>query len=329
MATTEPNARPKTRFYYRNLGTLKQDLAAVIPREELRDLHRVQGWRHFAVVARHLVVVTLCIAALVQTRWPWFWPFAALLQGGNILGFVVLLHEQVHKSIFAKSRPRLERLLGLLYAFPSGISATQFAHWHIDHHNELGDDHDDPKRAHLTPKRNARWLKLLYMTPYLFFVYARAASQEARRYPVEEQRTIRRERLGNVLAHLALLSLLLWLGGFWLAARVQLIPLFFCFPPMFVLNRLGQHFDIDPSDPAKWSSLVNGNRFWHFVFLWSNFHIEHHYYQRVPFYRLKELNQALQPFFAAKGMRNLHYRKMLWGWLVKNRRAHTDWSLPG
>ena len=43
--------------------------------------------------------------------------------------------------------------LGLLYAMPSGISASQFTRWHLDHHAELGSDEDDPKRHHLSPKR--------------------------------------------------------------------------------------------------------------------------------------------------------------------------------
>ena len=321
--------RTKNRYYYKNIGTLKQDLADAIPREDLREMHEVVAWRHFVVVARHVALFLLCAFGLAQTRWPWIWPIAALVQGGNLLGFVVLLHEQVHHSIFAKRRPRAERILGLLYALPSGISATQFSRWHLDHHDELGNDEDDPKRAHLTPKRNARWYKLLYMTPYLFVVYARAAMVEAKGYPEEEQRRIRWERAGNVLVHVLALTGLIVLGGFWFGARIHLIPLLFCFPPLFVLNRLGQHFDIDPTDPAKWSSLVNGNAFWHFIFLWSNFHIEHHYYQRVPFYRLKDLNLALQPFYKSKKMRNLKYHSMLWGWLVKNRKAHTDWSLPG
>ena len=67
---------------------------------------------------------------------------------------------------------------------PSGISASQFTRWHLDHHNELGSATDDPKRFHLSPKRNARWYKLLYFTPALFPIYFRAARAEAQGYPL-------------------------------------------------------------------------------------------------------------------------------------------------
>ena len=245
------------------------------------------------MVARHLAFVGLCVWALWQSAYPWLWPIAAVLQGFNLLGFLILVHEQVHKAIFAKSRPRLEYLLGLLYALPTGISVSQFTRWHLDHHEELGHAEHDPKRAHLSPKKNSRWLKLLYLTPALFVIYARASRKEAATYapgaPETHPKGTPTEPGRASFGH----GLLLFFGGGWVLLRVHTIPVFFCFPPIFVLNRLGQHYDIDTSDPAKWSTLVHGNPVWHFLFLWSNFHIEHHYYQRIPFYNLKTLNPQI------------------------------------
>lgn len=317
----------KERSYYKNIGSLKNDLGAAIPREELRDLHRVSALRHFLVAGRHWALFLLCGWALIQDQYRWLWPIAAILQGANILGFLILVHEQVHQVIFEKRRPRLEYFLGLLYAAPSAISVTQFTHWHLDHHNELGHPEDDPKRAHLSPKKNSRWLKLLYCTPALFAIYAKAAKEEVATYAPQERSRITRERLLNLVVHLgAVAAIWLTVDG-WAVVRAWVIPVFFCFPPFFVLNRLGQHFDIDPTDPAKWSSRVDGNPIWRFLFLWSNFHIEHHYYQRVPFYNLTKLNRSLQPFYRQRGIRNHSYHQMLWGWFVKNKQAHTDWSL--
>src|ERR671938_353450 len=92
-----------------------------------------------------------------------------------------MLHEVVHHTIFERRRKTAERVLGFLYAVPSGISASQFTRWHLDHHAELGSDEDDPKRHHLSPKVNARWYKLLYCTPALFPIYFRAARRDCRR----------------------------------------------------------------------------------------------------------------------------------------------------
>src|SRR5262245_64806933 len=103
-----------------------------------------------------------------------------------------LLHEVVHNDVVPTRRPRAERALGLAYAITSGISASQFTRWHLDHHDNLGSFEDDPKRHWLSPKRNARWFKLLYCTPALMPIYFRAAAQEARSYPDALRRTIKR-----------------------------------------------------------------------------------------------------------------------------------------
>ena len=127
-------------------------------------------------------------------------------------------------------------------------------------------------------------------------------------------------------AHLAVLALIWTLAGGAAVARAYIIPVFFIFPIAFTLNRLGQHYDIDPTDPAKWGTLMRGHWFWDFAFLNSNYHLEHHYYAGVPFYRLPELQRALAPFYERHRMRWQSYSGLLYGWLIENRAPHTNWS---
>ena len=132
----------------------------------------------------------------------------------------------------------------------------------------------------------------------------------------------------GTLFHLALLISLIVFAGWEIALRVHIIPLFFCFPIAFTINRIGQHYNIDPSRPANWSSLVPGSWFTRFLFLWSNFHLEHHYFPRVPFYNLTRLHKALLPFYKEQGIEPHTYGELLWHYFVKNRKAHTDWRQP-
>ena len=70
-----------------------------------------------------------------------------------VFNFTVLLHEVVHQTVFAGAAPAADRLLGLLYAVPSGLSprssragtSTTTPSWAPTEH--------DPKRHHLSPKR--------------------------------------------------------------------------------------------------------------------------------------------------------------------------------
>jgi fatty acid desaturase len=241
----------------------------------------------------------------------------------------VLLHEAVHNDIFQKRRDGWTRALGLVYAITSGISASQFTRWHLDHHDNLGSSLDDPKRHWLSPKHNARWYKLLYCTPALIPLYFRAASQETATYPAELRRRIQRERLTTMVIQLSVMAALFYFGGVgWNvpAVRIQIVPYFFVFPVAFTLNRLGQHYNIDPTHPLKWSTLMKASHLWDFLFVYSNYHLEHHYFPGVPFYNLRRLHFRLLPLYRELGLEPRTYREIVWGWFVLNRAPHTDWD---
>jgi beta-carotene hydroxylase len=317
-------------FYADASRDLRRELGVELPTEELKVLHRKRPAIHFAVVAGLLAVLAgSTLAILVLDRWVLWLPFA-VVSGFAIFNFTVLLHEVVHKAVLGDSSTGAYRLLGLLYAFPSGISASQFSRWHLDHHAGLGSPSDDPKRNHLSPKINARWLKLLYFTPALFAIYFRAARKESATYPEELRRRIGVERNLTILAHLSILAGIAWLAGWPVAWKVYVVPYFLVFPVAFALNRVGQHYDIDPADPAKWSTLVRGSWFWDVVFLWSNYHLEHHYFPNVPFYNLPRLQKLLMPFYGKRGIVAHGYGDLLWHYVVLNRAPHSNWDTqPG
>jgi fatty acid desaturase len=317
----------KAHFYSQHSAELRTELGTAIPRDMLQALHVKSGPRHLLVAARQFAILGLATWGLIAISNPLIWIPLAFVQGFTVFNFTVLLHEVAHHTVFATRRPAAERLLGWLYAVPSGISASQFTRWHLDHHAELGSDDDDPKRHHLSPKINARWLKLLYCTPALFPIYFRAARRESATYPEPLQRRIAAERRVSIAAHLLVLATIWIVFGFAAALRAHIIPVFFIFPIAFTLNRLGQHYDIDPADPAKWGTLMRGNWFWDFTFLNSNYHLEHHYFAGVPFYRLPALQRALVPFYARHGMRWRTYSGLLRDWFIRNCAPHTNWEV--
>ncbi len=317
-------------YYSQHARNLKLDLAAALNRDEIRRLHRIVPWRHFLIVARQLSLLASATLGLIYFDHLWIWIPLALIQGFTIFNFTVLLHEVVHNAVFVpdkKSRLR-NRILGLFYAFPTGISASQFTRWHLDHHAELGSATEDPKRFHLSPKINAPWMKLLYYTPALFFIYFRAAARETEGYKAEMQAMIKRERMFTVLFQLSLAALCFFLGGPDILLRVYVVPVFFVFPIAFSLNRLGQHYNIRPDDPAQWSTLVKSSWFWNFCFLYSNLHLEHHYFPGVPFYNLPRVHALLKPFYSARGMKAYGYAELFYRYIILNEAPHTDWQ-PG
>lgn len=323
-AVPSPAPRVKQRFYVEHSRELRFALHDDVSPEELTIQHDKRAYKHFAVLAWQLFLTTASTIVLIKFDNPFIWIPVAFVQGFTVFNYTVMLHEVVHNGVFVHQRPKWMRFLGLLYSIPSGISAGQFTRWHLDHHNELGSPTDDPKRFHLSPKRRERWYKLLYFTPALFPIYFRAAKRETATYPAELQKRIAWERLAAIAFHLTIAISLLIID--WrMAARVHLVPVFLIFPIAFAMNRLGQHYFINPKDPAQWSTLVRANFFWRVAFLNSSYHLEHHYYPGVPLYNLHRTHLLLRKFYEHRGMRAVGYGQLLWGWIVKNGRPHTNW----
>src|SRR5262249_52541494 len=211
---------PGEHYWTKASRDLRHRLNEAVPHDVLKELHKKSPVRHLAVAARQL----LLLAAASPTAWrfpqPWIWIPAALVSGWTIFNFTVLLHEAVHHAIFNGPHPRGDRVLGLLYAVPSGLSALQFTRWHLTHHAELGDAEADPKRHYLSPKINEPWFKLLYFTPALFPIYFRAAAKENASYPLDLRRRIAVERTATIAFQLAVMAVLLWAGGASVLARV-------------------------------------------------------------------------------------------------------------
>jgi len=313
-------------YYADHAQQLKRDLATEIPVDALRELHQKRPLLHALVALANVSALAGSAAAILYfDRWYLWLPFS-LIAGWAVFDFTVLLHEVVHRAVLKESSESGYRTLGLLYAIPSGISASQFTRWHLDHHAGLGSDLEDPKRHYLSPKINARWLKFLYFTPALFFIYFRAAAKETSSYEPELRKRIARERLVTILFQLSVLAAIAWIGGWFIAWKLYIIPIFFIFPIAFALNRLGQHYDIEPSDPAQWSTLVKGSWFWDAAFLFSNYHLEHHYFPGVPFYNLPRLQKLLLPFYEKRGMTPRGYGELVWRYLILNRKPHTQWG---
>jgi len=315
----------KQRYYSRHAQVLLRELNRVISREELKKLHHKNPWRHGALLARQYALLILCYAGIVNINSWWFWIPASALLGLTIFNFTVLLHEVLHHCVFNEIRPKTERLLSLLYAIPSGISPTQFTRWHLDHHAELG-SMDDPKRNHLSPKKNSRLLKILYATPFLFVIYFRAAAKETATYEKQVQRTIRLERFLALCVHVVAAIVLYQFFGLSVLTKAYILPVFIFFPIAFAINRMGQHYHIDSTDPAKWSTLIQSNACWNWIFIYSNLHLEHHYFPGVPCYNLPKLQRLLHPYYKQKGMSFLTYPQLFKGWILHNGAPHTKWN---
>ena len=164
-SATDASRQDDGSYWARSSHELRQRLASVLPQETLKSLHRPNPWLHFLVLGWQFLLLASSAFGAFTLDAVYLWLPCSVVLGFTLFNFTVMLHEVVHEAVFEGRRATANRWLGYLYAFPSGISASQFTKWHLDHHAQLGDAEADPKRHYLSPKRRARWLKLLYMTP--------------------------------------------------------------------------------------------------------------------------------------------------------------------
>src|SRR5437867_2438392 len=93
---------------------LRARLAAEIPHEVLKDLHRKSPARHFAIAARQFLLLAAASVISWKFSQPAIWIPSALVAGWTAFNFTILLHEVVHRAVFDGPRARADRVLGIL-----------------------------------------------------------------------------------------------------------------------------------------------------------------------------------------------------------------------
>ena len=101
--TTESKRRS---YWADQTGDLRARLAAAVPAEELKRLHRRRPLLHFLVLGwQFLLLFGGGAIAWRASEW-WIWLPAALVVGFTVFNFTVMLHEVVHELVFGASGHR-------------------------------------------------------------------------------------------------------------------------------------------------------------------------------------------------------------------------------
>ena len=293
----------KSHYYSQHAVALRAELGAAISRRQMRELHEKTAARHLVVAARQFGILALATWGLIRFDNPLIWVPLAFVQGFTIFNFTVLLHEVVHHTIFARRRPARRAGAGLSLRRAERDSASPV------HALASGPS----RRAWIGRRRSQARAPVAEGEQAL----VQAAVLHARAVPdLFPGGTSRGGELsGSVAAGDQS-------GAENLDGRASWRSSQSCGSCSDSTRRRGRHHPrvlhlpdrvhAEPSrpalrhrppDPAKWGTLMKGHWFWDFAFLNSNYHLEHHYFPGVPFYRLPGLQRALVPFYEKKGMR--------------------------
>ena len=268
----------KHHYYSQHAAAAPAELAKRVPAR--RDARSCTGSRRRAISRRRSAVRdprARDLGAHLISRIRCIWIPLAFVQGFTVFNFTILLHEVVHHTVFRAAAPVAER------AARAALRSAER-------------DLREPVHA-LAPRppRGAGFERGRPEAPSPVTEGQRALVQAAllhagalpdllpRRAPrivdlpgCAAAQTIACERAALPLVFISTAIAVLWYAfGFTRPLATSIIPVFFVFPIAFTLNRLGQHYDIDPDDPAKWGTLMRGHWFWDFAFLNSNYPLHH------------------------------------------------------
>ncbi|MDY7095863.1 MAG: fatty acid desaturase family protein [Acidobacteriota bacterium] len=241
----------------------------------------------------------------------------------HALGF--LLHDAAHVRLLPSKRWN-DLLADLLLAFPLFITLRDYRKTHLTHHRHLNTDRDPDWVAKQTPAWS--FPKTFGgMVKFLLKPWSTAKSElhwaggGKRRHP--PALTAAR------LLFYALVAVLLTVLGLWRPfAMYWLVPMFLWWPIAMRITSMAEHFGLAYESIYSQSRTIIPNLFDRIFISPKNagYHLDHHLYPSVPFYRLPRLHQALLelPEYRQKA----HITHGYWGVLRECMRGPRD-VVPG
>lgn len=288
-------------------GAVRLDPAT---RDAVRALHRV-------VPAAN--VVALAYAALwAAGAWLVLETDGVLLRGTGVVAagvgihaLATLLHEGSHGNLWR--RRGLDRWTAFVCGLGSGLGATAYRVTHLEHHRHVRTARDPEEFTAVSSSRAIQsaafwtWGVLGALT-YPLFVPCIAFA-----------RGTRRDRWAMSVEYVAMAVVY---AGVWTVAtrtgRTDEVLLGWILPLVVVLaitNTRGWAEHAMTPGCGRWTGTrtVTTNRVVSFLMGGTNYHLEHHLFPGVPWYRLRRLHGLLAPYEAAAGAPvQRSYLRFLW-----------------
>jgi fatty acid desaturase len=284
-----------------------------LPASIVRELSRIEPHRALFAVASEWLGIVAAIALYMWRPGPLTLLAAVIWIGARQHALTVIAHDASHHR-FLRRRWANDLLGNLLLAWPVFISVAGFRKFHGEHHrwfNEPGDGnrvlwrtHTDDGRLRpewVYPKRRLG-LALLLLRHMLLASGVRWILRGLLSVVYIEEPSW--ARVGRV-AFYVVVALLLTATGLWYEfVLLWLLPLCTWHIVIQYVRLIAEHSAVHSDDPEFGGTRTTlATPLERLLILPRNigYHIEHHWYPSVPFYRLPELHDALmaKPRFAA------------------------------
>jgi beta-carotene hydroxylase len=258
-------------------------------------MSRPNGWMYTAWLSLYLPIWAGLLVLVIenQSSLPWLFILSFLI-GNQLHTITVLQHECGHQSAYNSARAN--RWVGRFLAWFIFMPFTTFTELHRFHHGFLGDPKKDPDEWFYERGPVKLFMREgLFLPRFIFLSLTRPHIKPSMR------RTIVFEFAFNIVSYAALITFLVAIEWTMVLIFGFLLPMLWL---ALVLNPISRGFEHYPlsllpeNDPARRDLRHNTVTVTSPImgFLWANitYHVEHHLFPRVPFYRLPALHRLLR-----------------------------------
>lgn len=267
-------------------------------------LTRISNPRALLAIALDWALIAACFIAAIRFPHPLVFLPSAILIARTQLALAVLMHESAHGTLL--SHRRLNDIAGQLFAAAPLLLVMDFYRsGHLQHHRAPMAD-DDPVATtfgigdYPVTRKELTW-RLFKDATGIGYVLSVWKLARARRHARKPQRTAGHGKhvpaIASIVAVQGAMIVLLaaadhaalyfWL---WILPALTLLPLF------GRIRAITEHAGYRASKDQRFNARTVVRRGWQTFFFGPHrihYHIEHHEYPRVPFYRLGQLHALM------------------------------------
>jgi fatty acid desaturase len=304
-------------------GDVGTNIPVKLSKEELTELSAVNPLRACFHVAAEWALIAATIY-LCQRFWhPMLYVFAVVFIASRQHALLVLMHDGVHYRLL-RNRRLNDWMSEVLLAWPHLVSARKYRKNHFGHHRHLNtaEDPDLMRRAGdpvwVFPQAVPTLARTLFRdavglnAPALLKLAASVAKADA----------VPKWFLAARYAfYAAVLGIVIYAGGLEVLVLYWIVPMFTCLVLIMRIRSIAEHHAIEIGEPqTAYPRTRTTDATWlERIFLAPknvNYHIEHHFFPSVPFYRLPELHAILM---SKPGYREgAHVTRTYWGVLAES-----------
>ena len=282
----------------RRVGDVAANVPVKLTHDELRRLSQVNpllGGLH-VIGEWSLIIATIY---LCQRFWnPLLYILAVAFIGARQHALLILMHDGVHYRLF-RNRTLNDWVSEILLAWPHLVSARSYRKNHLAHHKYLNSPQDPDLKRHegdpawLFPQTVSNLAKTLFrdISGLNGIVLLKLAASLVSDEPVSTSFLVARYGF-----YAAALGVIVYAGAFKGLLIYWLVPFFTWLVFIMRIRSIAEHYAIEPAGAAYPSIRTTRAAWLERVFLAPknvNYHIEHHFFPSVPFYRLPKLHAIL------------------------------------